>query len=72
LAARTAAPASREDASIPRACGAIPPVLAQPAMTSEIVRTASAAIPFCTGDCTISPSIGYETQVSLYSATEHE
>jgi hypothetical protein len=35
----------------------MPPVLAQPAMTSEIVRTASAAIPFCTGDCTIFPSL---------------
>jgi hypothetical protein len=29
------------------------PVLAQPAIINEIVRTDSAAIPFFTGNCTI-------------------
>jgi hypothetical protein len=57
LAARMAAPASRADGAIALAWGAMPPVLAQPAIVSEIVRTASATIPFCTGDCTISPLI---------------
>jgi hypothetical protein len=57
LAARMAAPASREDGAMALSCGTLPPVLAQPAIISEIVRTAAAAIPFCTGDCTISPLI---------------
>jgi hypothetical protein len=31
----------------------MPPVLAQPAIINESVRTVSAASPFRTGDCTI-------------------
>ena len=53
MAARIAEPASSSLASTCFASGAMPPVLAQPAIINENVRTVSAASPFGTGDCTI-------------------
>ncbi|HLX00562.1 MAG TPA: hypothetical protein VKS80_00440, partial [Trinickia sp.] len=42
-----------EDGSAALLCGAMPPVLAHPAIIIESARKASAVLPFATGDCTI-------------------